>query len=163
MKTMQTRRAAAIAALCGALAATAACTTMGTGSGELAKAGGPVSFSWKASGADTSGQMSATLADGRQFDGPFVQMTRERRVELEPLWIGWPHRWADWRWRTFGPSEAFETVYGGQVVANLKGPGSDRMRCRFTLNAPSAGMAGGGQGQCQLADGRQVDAVFPRA
>ena len=164
MKTMQMKRTATIAALGGVLLTmAAACSTMGTGNGELTRGGGPVSFDWNATGADTSGSMSARLADGREFSGPFVQMTRERRVDLDPLWIGWPYRWNDWRWGAFGPDVGFETVYSGKVVANLKGPDNDRMRCRFTLDDPISGMSGGGQGQCQLTDGRQVDAVFPRA
>jgi hypothetical protein len=37
------------------------------------------------------------------------------------------------------------------------------MRCRFTLISPSRGMAGGGEGRCQLADSRQeINAEFPR-
>ena len=163
MKTMQMKRTAAMVAFTGVLAATAACTTMGTGNGEVRGGRDAVTFHWTAKGADTSGQMSAVLTDGRTFSGPFVQMTRERRVDLDPMWTGWGVGWRDWRWRSFGPDQAFETLYGGSVVANLKGPGSDRMRCRFTLNEPVSGMAGGGQGQCQLADGRQVDAVFGRA
>jgi hypothetical protein len=165
--TMQFKRAAMVAGATSAagvlVAALAACTTIGTGSGDLTHSSAPVTFRWKATGADTRGDMTATLPDGRLFDGPFVQMTRERRTDLDPLWIGWPYGWRDWRWGYDGPDEAFETIYGGHVVANLKGPGDDRMRCRFTLNVPSWGMAGGGQGQCELTDGRRVDAVFPKA
>jgi hypothetical protein len=35
------------------------------------------------------------------------------------------------------------------------------MRCRFTLVRPETGMAGGGQGQCQLPSGGEIDATFP--
>ena len=34
------------------------------------------------------------------------------------------------------------------------------MRCRFLLFSPSAGMMGGGQGECQLSDGRTINATF---
>lgn len=163
MKTMQMKRAAAVAALGGVLAAMAACSTMGIGHGDVTRGGGPVSFDWNAKGAETSGQMTATLADGEMFSGPFVQMTRERRVDLDPLWVGWPYGWSDWRWGGLAPDGAFETIYGGKVVANLQGPNDERMRCSFTLNDPPAGMAGGGQGQCQLTGGGTVDAVFPKA
>jgi hypothetical protein len=165
-KMMQVTRGAATAAIGVVLAAMSACTTIGSGSGDLSggptKSAGPVSFSWKATSASTDGEMNATLADGRQFSGPFVQMTRERVLQLDPMWIGAPYGWRDWSGSTFGPDAGVQTIYGGKVEANLKGPGSDRMRCSFTLNDPSAGMVGGGQGQCQLGDGGTVDAVFPR-
>jgi hypothetical protein len=34
------------------------------------------------------------------------------------------------------------------------------MRCRFHLVNPTAGMAGGGQGECQLEEDGTVDATF---
>jgi hypothetical protein len=36
-----------------------------------------------------------------------------------------------------------------------------RMRCRFQLNTPIEGMTGDGKGECQLKNGRSVDAVIP--
>jgi len=160
-------RAAAIVASGVVLAAMGACTTVGIGRGDLsggtANAGGrgPVTFGWKSADGANSGDMDAMLADGRRFTGRFVQLTRERFVQLDPLLVGWPDGWRDWDWG--GSDAVLETVYSGQVVANLKGPGTERMRCRFTLNEPSSGMSGGGQGQCQLAAGGTIDAVFPRA
>lgn len=59
------------------------------------------------------------------------------------------------------PTTQFITHYSGKVVATLTGQGDQRMRCRFHLVAPASGMSGGGEGQCQLADGRVVQAVFP--
>ena len=56
--------------------------------------------------------------------------------------------------------EAFLTEYTGKVVANLAGP-RGHMRCRFNLIRPSAGMAGGGEGRCQLPDGTIINAEFP--
>jgi hypothetical protein len=39
----------------------------------------------------------------------------------------------------------------------------DRMRCRFTLISPSRGMAGGGEGRCQLSEtGTEINAEFER-
>jgi hypothetical protein len=35
------------------------------------------------------------------------------------------------------------------------------MRCKFQLVHPSDGMAGGGEGQCQLPKGNSTDATFP--
>jgi hypothetical protein len=49
------------------------------------------------------------------------------------------------------------------VVANLGAPGGEHMRCKFQLAHPSEGMAGGGRGQCQMPDGKTIDANFPIA
>jgi putative hemolysin len=35
------------------------------------------------------------------------------------------------------------------------------MRCQFQLNRSGEGMKGGGQGQCQLPDGRTINVEFP--
>jgi hypothetical protein len=61
------------------------------------------------------------------------------------------------------PYAAYSTRYSGMVVADLKGPDSQQLRCRFHLNVPAAGMHGGGQGECQFTGGHTVDAVFPRS
>jgi hypothetical protein len=58
------------------------------------------------------------------------------------------------------PTVQFITHYSGKVVATLDAPGNQRMRCRFHLVEPSRGMGGGGEGECQLSDGRLVRAVF---
>ena len=50
--------------------------------------------------------------------------------------------------------------YSGKVVATLEAPEQQRMRCRFHLVAPARGMSGGGEGQCQLSDGRALRASF---
>jgi hypothetical protein len=46
---------------------------------------------------------------------------------------------------------------------HLQGPDGQYLRCRFQLNDPPSGMSGGGQGQCNLGDGRTIDALFPRS
>jgi hypothetical protein len=144
----------ALLPLCAAIAL-AACTTIGTGNGSVSPGGEPVAFAWKSKGGGTTGTMSATLPEGQTFSGPYLQVTSEARSDdFAPLWSGWRHGWDDW--------PAFATVYSGRVMANLQAADGQRMRCHFYLNEPFKGMAGGGQGQCQLASGRSVDAVFPR-
>jgi hypothetical protein len=70
---------------------------------------------------------------------------------------------------TIGGGAAFSgpflqvTRYSGKVIANLKGPGTQQLRCRFQLNDPAGGMGGGGQGECQFGGGRTVDATFARS
>lgn len=141
-----------------------ACTSTGTGSGAIYPGDTPVRFTWTSKDGGTTGTMTATLQDGSAFSGPFVQLTNTVRVEmLEPLWYGWRRGWGDWRYWGAIPESAFATQYTGKVVANLQGPDKQRMRCRFHLNSPHAGMSGGGQGECQLGSGRTVDAVFARS
>jgi hypothetical protein len=142
-------------ALCGALAL-AACTTMGTGTGSVSPGGEPVQFAWKSKDGGTTGTMSATLPGEQTFSGPYLQITSEARSDgFEPMWSGWRHGWND--------RPRFATLYSGRVMANLQAADGQRMRCHFSLNNPLEGMAGGGQGECQLASGRIVDALFPRS
>ncbi len=162
------RRALALVAVAGAVMALGACTTIGTGTGSDRSGGAPVSFSWTSKDGGTTGTMTAALPDGT-YSGPFVQLTSTVRTDaLEPMWMGWRRGWSDWRyWGTWGswgtmPDSGFATQYSGKVVANLQGAGDQHVRCRFHLNSPQAGMSGGGQGECQKADGSVVDAVFAR-
>ncbi|OYU42655.1 MAG: hypothetical protein CFE44_22775 [Burkholderiales bacterium PBB4] len=115
--------------------------------------------------------MSATLGTSKQlgaaggtFSGPFLQVTSSVRSDpFEPLWLGWGRGWSNWGyWGNFHES-TFSTHYSGKVIANLRGPTDQLLRCRFHLNTPAAGMKGGGEGECQFNSGRTVDAVFPRS
>ena len=150
---------AAMACLC------AACTSTGTGSGELSNASGqnqqPVTFTWTSTDGGITGSMTAQLP-GATYQGRFFQITQETRAEtLAPLWGRWPMGWSDW---PYGPGlapfpESFITHYSGRVVATLEA-GDQYMRCRFQLSQPSRGMAGGGEGECQLSRGGTVRANF---
>jgi hypothetical protein len=149
------------ALLCAGIAL-GACTSMGTGTGSVSPGGAPVNFAWKSTDGGTTGTMSATL-DGRQtFSGPYLQITREvRNADFGPMWGGWPYGWNDWSgWGPFD-APAFSTEYTDRVMANLRSADGQRMRCRFHLEKPLDGMTGGGQGDCQLDNGRSVNAAFP--
>ena len=145
-----------------------ACTVTGTGHGQLSGAvPEPVRFGWVSSDGGMSGTMTAVLTQWT-FVGRFFQITQQTRAEsLTPLWQHWNHGWHDWPdasvpWtlRFPFPEVQFVTHYSGRVVATLDAPDGQRMRCRFHLVLPSRGMSSGGQGQCQLQDGRMVPAVF---
>ena len=141
-----------------------ACTTMGTGSGSVSPGDAPVKFAWKSTDGGIHGTMSATLADGQTFSGPYLELTKEVRGEqLEPMWTGWNGGWVDWGGWDMFPPFAYATQYSGRVMANLQAADGQRMRCRFNLNVPADGMGGGGQGTCQLKSGRSVNAVFQRS
>jgi hypothetical protein len=161
-----TKRLATIAVFSLALDA---CTSTGTGGGQLAASGGqqtPVVFSWKSNDGGISGTMTASLPDSA-YQGRFFQITQHTRGEvLAPLWMHWRQGWYDWPyWGPYGvpayPATQFITYYSGKVVATLESEGKQAMRCRFHLVNPSQGMSGGGEGECQLADGRSINASFP--
>ena len=149
------------------------CTTMGTGQGNVSgnrQPGAPVHFTWKSTDGGQQGTMTATLRHAI-YQGRFFQITRQtQRETLTPLWVGWNDGWSDWPYwgGPFGggafqggyDTTQFVTYYSGKVLANLSSPEGGRMRCRFLLFSPSAGMAGGGQGECQLSGGRTINATF---
>lgn len=143
--------------------------TQGMGGGELDQKGQPdepVMFSWRSQDGGISGTLVATLPNAT-YTGPFVQITSQtQRTVVAPIWLGWQDSWVDWPLGALdGPGDdwtRFTRVYSGKVVANLQNAGGKRMRCRFQMNSPVLGMAGGGQGQCQLSGGRVVAAVINR-
>lgn len=148
--------------------ALAACTTTGIGGGQMSGAGAqdePVTFSWKSTDGGISGTMTASLP-GMIFQGRFFQITEQTRAEvLNPLWLHWHSGWNDWPYwggpmAPAFPTTQFITYYSGKVVATLESEGKQRMRCRFHLVDPVSGMSGGGEGECQLSEGRVVRAVF---
>jgi hypothetical protein len=150
------------AMLCAIVLLLAGCSAAGTGSGAVEPGGAPVRLAWKSEDGGETGTMTATLPDGRTFSGPFTQVrSTARRESFAPFWNGWAPGWVDWPLMAGQPVTEFVTVYSGRVIANLQSPDGQHMRCRFQLNKPDAGMRGGGQGQCRLADGRTIDAVFP--
>lgn len=158
MNTLSTRTLAALAAA----ATLAACATEGTGVGSLRGSDTRASFQWESTD-DRSGTMNATLTDGDMYSGQFFQVTQDTRVEsLDPLWSGWGPGWRGWRYWGPQPDLAFVTHYSGRIVANLADSVGDHLRCHFQLVHPQQGMAGGGQGQCQLPSGQTIDATFPR-
>ena len=161
-----TRRAFAFAALLCATIFMAGCQTTGAGTASTLSGDVTATLSWRST-SGSSGDMTATLNNGVSYSGPYFQITRETRVDdVRPLWTGWVTRYG--RWQYWGPEPVggewprFVTHYSGRVLANLAAGDGTHMRCRFHLEHPSSGMAGGGIGQCQLPSGRDIDAVFPR-
>jgi hypothetical protein len=141
----------------------AGCTTMGTGTGSTAAGTDPVNFTWKSGADSVSGNMNAVFAGGTTYSGQFFQITQDTTVDsLGPLWTGWGPGWRGGRFGGYwdgGPD--FVKKYTGRVVANLAAADGKHMRCRFQLVHPSSGMSGGGSGECQVPDGKTIDATFP--
>lgn len=153
---------AALPLVVGAIGA-AGCATMGTGTGATLSGADPVTFNWKGNSASSSGSMTASLSDGTTYTGQYFQITKETEVDsLQPLWVGWRGRWGGFGWDDWANDPGFVTQYTGRVVANLGAPGGAHMRCKFQLAQPMEGMSGGGRGQCQMPDGKTIDATFPK-
>jgi hypothetical protein len=141
----------------------AGCTSMGTGYGTTAAGNNPVQFDWKSSD-DVSGILHATLADGSVYTGTYFQITDNTSADsLEPLWDGWGDGWGYGGWGYWDTGQDLITHYSGRVVANLVDPAGKHIRCKFQLVHPTNGMAGGGQGDCQLPDGKTIIASLPGA
>ena len=147
----------------------AACQTesAGTGSGNVRGTQKPVAFTWQSNGSSSdSGDITATFGSGRVFKGDFYQITHDTHVDrLDPLWEGWERssRHDDWRYWSADSAPEFKKTYTGRVLANLHSENGEYMRCRFTLISPQRGMAGGGEGRCQLSEsGKEINAEFPR-
>ena len=145
-----------------------ACTTMGTGGGDMKLAHGgmaPVQLKWTSTDGGIDGQMQVALPDAT-YKGRFFQITQQiDRQQLMPLWDGWHEAWGGWDYWGYGDDgpfgvQQFITRYTGKVVANLADPAGRHLRCRLHLMAPARGMAGGGEGECQLAGGGIVHARF---
>jgi hypothetical protein len=115
------------------------------------KTTGQIVFRWQGRGDASSGSIEALLPDGRRFVGSYVQpVTTEWRDSYAPYWGAFSGPWGYARPWYGGPRSSFAMHYGGNALAHLDGPGATRMRCQFALFNPNAGLAGGGQGECQL-------------
>jgi hypothetical protein len=145
--------------------ALSACQTAGTGSGNVRGTQKPVAFTWESDDAD-SGDITATFNSGRVYKGEYFQISRDTRVEnLDPLWNGWEESRRSDGWRYWDPDaeSRFVKTYRGRVLANMHSADGEYMRCRFVLNNPERGMAGGGEGRCQLSgSATEINAEFPR-
>lgn len=116
-----------------------------------------LTFDWHSSD-DFSGIMTAHFADGRQFSGPYFEITPQTQIDrLDPLWEGWA---ANHGWRHWHPGPGVVRHFNGNVLTNLSAKNGEHLRCRFQLLSPSLGMSGGGEGTCQFTDGSTVDAAI---
>jgi len=162
-----------------ALLPVAGCTTMGTGYGTTAAGTNPVHFDWTSSDG-VSGTMSATLVDGSIYTGSFFQLTDNTTADtLGPVWDGSGYGWngglgygggEGWNsgvgfggWDDFDTGAEVVTHYTGRVVANLTDAKGKHIRCKFRLAHPADGMAGGGLGDCELPEGKTIEASFTGA
>jgi hypothetical protein len=148
-----------------------ACQHAGSGVGELRAPDGDkgqlqpkgrVTLQWQSGGDTSTGEIEAKLPDGRLFKGSFVQpRTTEWRSNYDVFYGAFTGPWGRAGPWYNGPRNNFITRFSEQALAHLESPDGTRMRCAFALYAPDRGLAGGGQGDCQLSTNEEIfDAVL---
>jgi hypothetical protein len=128
----------------------AACS--GTMKGIVQQGGEPVDFQFEDTGIG-HGTLRATLSDGETFKGRFADEASSGYVTgFDTEGIG----------ATIVHKEAFEAVesYSGSIEAILFGNKGHTMRCKFRADNSLMGLPSGGEGRCQVSDGRVIDVQF---
>ena len=124
----------------------------GTMKGMVQQGGGSVNFQFDETGIG-HGNMRATLSDGETFKGRFADEASSGYVTgFDTEGTG----------ATIVHKEAFEAVesYSGNVEAILFGNKGHTMRCKFRTDNSFRGLSSGGEGRCQISDGRVIDVQF---
>ena len=125
----------------------AACS--GTMKGMVQQGGESVNFQFEDTGIG-HGELRATLSDGEKFEGKFAEESSSGFV------TGFDTS------GTIVHKEAFEAVesYSGNIEAILFGNKGHIMRCKFRAANTLRGLPSGGEGRCQVSDGRVIDVQF---
>jgi len=128
----------------------AACS--GTMKGMVQQGGESVNFQFEDGGLG-SGKLRTTLSDGETFKGKFAEESSSGFVTgFDTEGTG----------ATIVHGETFETVesYSGNIDAILFGNKGHTMKCRFRAANSLIGLSSGGEGRCQVSDGRVIDVQF---
>lgn len=123
-------------------------------------------FSPRARGHATTARRDAPTSSGVHYAGRYYAVMQDVPEQIySGAWSGAQPYWPDWPIVSVKPKarsnwEAFAAAYTGQTIAHLESDdGRQSMRCRFTVNTPSAGLARGGEGECRLSDGSTIRKV----
>ncbi|HTV19822.1 MAG TPA: hypothetical protein VMG12_14150 [Polyangiaceae bacterium] len=172
MKTLVSKAARGVLPALAVSMFCSACSTTGTAVGRLEQPTGPgnaVTLVWKSDAANPDrGTISGTLPDGSHYAGRYFEVLKTADADIYgPAWVGWRPYWSGWRMGWYsGPVRdldwpGFVTIYTGRVIANMKSDDDQgRLRCRFRLDDPRAGLVHGGHGECQLSNGQTIDHVI---
>lgn len=128
----------------------AACS--GTMKGKVQQGGESVNFQFEDSGLGT-GTLRTTLSDGETFKGKYADESSSGFVTgFDTDGIG----------ATIVHGKTFEAIesYSGNIDAVLFGNKGHTMRCRFRAANSLMGLPSGGEGRCQVSDGRVIDVQF---
>ena len=128
----------------------AACS--GTMKGMVQQGDGSVNFQFEDTGIG-HGKLSATISDGETFKGRFADEASSGYV------TGFD---TEGRGAIIVHPEEFEAVesYSGNIEAILFGNKGHTMRCKFRANNSLLGLPSGGEGRCEVSDGRVIDVQF---
>lgn len=147
-----------------------ACAATGTAVGELHEDSHPprsVVFDWQADASKPErGTMSGTLPDGTHLTGRYYLVVEDVPEQVYAgAWGGAEPYWPDWPVVTPQSTDpttwnTFVAAYTGHAIATLTSDdGKVVVRCRFTVAAPSVGLARGGTGECKLSNGAMIEHV----
>jgi len=128
----------------------AACS--GTMKGRVQQGGESVNFQFEDSGIGT-GTLRTTFSDGETFKGKYADKSSSGFV------TGFD---TEGKGATIVHGETFETMesYSGNIDAVLFGNKGHTMKCRFRAANSLMGLPSGGEGKCQVSDGRVIDVQF---
>jgi hypothetical protein len=162
---MQRKTIGVVAASLLALGVMGCATGHVTGRVEVAgQSPAPLTMSWKSGLFGESGTMAAVMPDGERFTGKYVVVKRGMG-RIDPMWEGDAPPESrgeidDSMWGAAQDRVSFVNAHINKAVATLKGDRGSTMLCRFTLDAPEAGLRGGGSGSCQTSRGAKISATF---
>jgi predicted small secreted protein len=128
----------------------AACS--GTMKGVVQQEGGSVDFQFEDTGSG-HGKLRTTLPDGETFEGKFAEEASSGYITgFDATGTG----------ATIVRGSTFEAVesYPGNIEAALFGRKGHAMKCKFRANNSFIGLPSGGEGKCQVSDGRVIDVQF---
>jgi hypothetical protein len=162
---MQRKTIGVVAASLLALGLMGCATGQVTGRVEVAgQSPAPLTMSWESGLFGESGTMAAVMPDGERFTGKYVVVKRGMG-RIDPVWEGSAPPEArgeidNSMWGAAQDRVSFIDAHVNKAVATLKGDRGSTMLCRFTLDAPEAGLRGGGSGSCQTSKGAKISATF---
>ena len=128
----------------------AACS--GTMKGVVQQGGESVNFQFEDTGSGY-GKLRTTLPDGETFEGKYAEEASSGYITgFDATGTG----------ATIARGSTFEALesYPGNVEAALFGRKGHAMKCRFRANNSFIGLPSGGEGRCQVSDGRVIDVQF---
>ena len=105
------------------------------------------------------GRLFARIGDGESFEGEFVEMANARRCpDREP--VAGPATGNAPAMTRKRPEPVSVEDCAEEIEAELSGTQGHSMRCRCRLRDAVLGLSGGGQGVCEVSDGRVIDVRF---
>jgi len=126
----------------------------------------PLMMAWSSGLFGGRGSLSAVMPDGERFSGTYqIVKPGLTRSTMDPAWTGdapGEHQGQidDSMWGVGRDTVTFMRAYENKAIATLKGDRGTTMLCRFDLDTGSAGMGGGGTGECQTSTGAKISAQF---